>query len=261
MDASRLMLTDETWNLMADVLSQVKSRAGAPPALSDRDFVEAVLYLARTGCPWRDLPECFGNWDAVYQRFRRWEAAGYWQALFTGLPEDLEALAILFFDSTVIRAHPHAAGAPGKTGGQAAQDLGRSRGGFGTKIHLAAADERTTVAAVLTPGQTGDAPTFPAVRDAVPAACQPKSAAADKAYDSDAIRADLAKEGIEAVIPSLGCRKEPIPYDRKKYRERNRVERLVNRLKQFRRIATRYEKLSATFLALIHLTAALIMIK
>ena len=76
MDDSRLQLTDAIWDRLAAALAAVKSRAGAPPKQTDRDFIEAVLYLARTGCPWRDLPERFGNWGAVYQRFRRWEEAG-----------------------------------------------------------------------------------------------------------------------------------------------------------------------------------------
>ena len=112
---------------------------------------------------------------------------------------------------------------------------------------------------VLTPGQSGDAPTYPAVMGAVPEACPVDAVVADQAFDSDAIRADLEARGIEAVIPSLACRKEPIPYDKAKYRRRNQVERLFSKLKQFRRIATRYEKLDETFLAFIHLTAALIM--
>lgn len=101
--------------------------------------------------------------------------------------------------------------------GPAAQALGRSRGGFSTKIHLAA--------------------------------------------DSDAIRARLAARGIEALIPSLACRKEPITHDPIKVRERNRVERPIGKLKQFRGIATRYDKLAGTFLAFIHLAAALIVIR
>ena len=116
MDESRSMLTDATWGRMAAALAAVKSRAGAPPKPTDRDFVEAVLYLARTGCPWRDLPERFGHWDAVDQRFRRWERAGYWRALFAILPADLAGVETILRDSSVIRAHPHAAGAPKKKG-------------------------------------------------------------------------------------------------------------------------------------------------
>jgi len=114
MDDSRLLLTDEIWDRLSKALVGLKSRAGAPPKQSDREFIEAVLHLARTGEPWRDLPGRFGNWDAVYQRFRRWEKAGRWLKLFERLPADLQEVRNIFLDSTVIRAHPHAAGAPKK---------------------------------------------------------------------------------------------------------------------------------------------------
>ena len=68
MSEVRLILTDEMWIEIAPILAQVKHPAGRPPQQSDRMFVEAVLYLARTGTPWRDLPPCFGNWSAVYNR-------------------------------------------------------------------------------------------------------------------------------------------------------------------------------------------------
>ena len=113
----------------------------------------------------------------------------------------------------------------------------------------------------LTPGQQGDATVFTEVLDAVPAECPVQLAVADKAFDSDAIRSELRDRSIEAVIPPTASRSQVIPYNRRAYRRRNRVERLVGKLKQFRRIATRYEKLAATFLAFIHLTAAFIMIR
>ena len=75
-DESRLLLSDAAWARIAATLSGARSRRGAPPAVSDRLFVEAVLHRARAGCPWRDLPAHFGAWDAVYQRFRRCGAAG-----------------------------------------------------------------------------------------------------------------------------------------------------------------------------------------
>src|ERR1700735_5526054 len=165
-EAVRLVLDDATWEQIAAVLAEVKSRRGAPPTLDDRAFVEAVLHLARTGEPWRDLPRVFGNWDAVYQRFRRWLHAGHWQALFDRVGVDLRHLATAFYDSTIVRAHQHAAGAPHSAGGQETQALGRSRGGFSTKIHVAAADERTALAVVLTPGQQGDTTVFEEVQAA-----------------------------------------------------------------------------------------------
>ena len=139
--------------------------------------------------------------------------------------------------------------------------MGRSRGGFGTKVHLAAADEQTTLAAAVTPGQAGDAPQYPGLMAAVPEQCPVEAAGADKSYDSDAIRADLEGRGIEPVIPPRSNRTEEVRYDKTKYRRRNKVERLFNRLKQFRRVATRYDKLDETLLAFIHLAAALVMIR
>ena len=112
----RLLLTDEAWAELAPVLALLKSRAGSPPVLSDRLFIEAVLYLARTGTPWRDLPADFGHWDAVYNRFRRWERRGIWRRLWEHCQAGACPLARhLFIDATIVRAHQHAAGALKKT--------------------------------------------------------------------------------------------------------------------------------------------------
>ena len=114
----RLLLTDAAWAEIAPILAAIKSRAGSPPVLSDRMFLEAVLYLARTGTPWRDLPEAFGHWDAVYNRFRRWERRGLWRQLWERLQTDASPRTRhLFIDATIVRAHQHAAGALKKTAG------------------------------------------------------------------------------------------------------------------------------------------------
>ena len=99
----RLLLTDEVWAAIAPILATLKSRAGRPPVLSDRLFIEAVLYLARTGLPWRDLPKDFGRWDAVYNRFRRWEVRGIWRRLWEHLQtEDGPITCHLFLDATMV---------------------------------------------------------------------------------------------------------------------------------------------------------------
>jgi transposase len=94
------------------------SKAGKPAKQTDRDFMEALIWEARTGSPWRDMPAELGHWHNVYMRFRRWEAAGVWKRFWSALQEDaLEEAKELFMDSTTVRAHQHAAGAPKKTGG------------------------------------------------------------------------------------------------------------------------------------------------
>ena len=78
----------------------------------NRLFVDAVLWIARSGAPWRDLPEEFGNWNSVFQRFRRWAKKGVWERLFKEL-HDSPDFEYLIIDSTIVRAHQHAAGAKG----------------------------------------------------------------------------------------------------------------------------------------------------
>jgi transposase len=102
---------------------------------------------------------------------------------------------------------------------------------------------------------------FPALLAAVPEACPVDCVVGDRSYDSDAIRDGLTDRDIAAVIPGRRNRKVPVEHDPDLYRGRNRVERLVGKLKQFRRIATRYEKLAGTFLAMVHLAAAFLMIR
>jgi len=148
-----------------------------------------------------------------------------------------------------------------KNGGQAAQALGRSRGGLSTKIHAGCLDERTGVAFVLTAGQCHARPVCEAVFAQVPPAQPLTHAIMDKGYDSNPMRAQLVAHAMVPVIPSRSNRTAPLGYDKALYKLREKVERFFNNLKQFRRIATRYEKLSQTFLAFIHLVAAWIIIK
>ena len=148
-----------------------------------------------------------------------------------------------------------------KNGGPAAQALGRSRGGLSTTIHAGCRDARTGVAIVLTAGHCHESPVFETVCAQVPPEPVLPQAIMDKGYDSDGIREHLSAQDIVPVRLSKSNRRAPRDYDTALYKLREKVERFCNKLKQFRRIATRYEKLSQTFLAFIHLVAAWIMIK
>ena len=103
-------ISNESWALIKDLLP---GRAGQPGwiANDNRLFINAVLWIAKTGAPWRDLPERFGLWNSVWKRFDRWSRKGVWQRIFEVLQDpDLEYFII---DSTVVRAHQHAAGKKG----------------------------------------------------------------------------------------------------------------------------------------------------
>lgn len=126
----RRVLTDPIWKVLGPLVDAAKkSPVGDRPALPDREFLEAVLYRARTGLPWRDLPGEFGGWNAVYQRFKRWKLAGNFDRLFAALPADSPMRgAKLFIDSTTVRAHPHAAGAKKKSTRPRSRSGGRGAG-------------------------------------------------------------------------------------------------------------------------------------
>lgn len=107
------MLSDAQWARISELLPGKPTDKGGRAA-DNRLFVEAVLYTARVGNPWRDLPATFGNWHSVYVRFARWEANGVWSRIAEALRGEAD-LEELFIDSTVVRAHQHSAGAPKKT--------------------------------------------------------------------------------------------------------------------------------------------------
>ena len=221
-------------------------------AKDNRLFVNAVWYVATTGIPWRDLPERFGQWDTAYHRFNEWSTKGVWRRVFEAAQDpDLEWLMI---ESTVIRARQHAAG---MNRGEDDQALGRSRGGFGTKIHLAVASLGHPVSIEWSPGQ--DAEVTPAEK--LLGDHQPEAVVGDQGYDSEALVAAVERRGAEAVMPPKRNRVNPRGYDEVVYQERNKGERCVNALKPCRRVATRYEKTARNFLGMVLRAATMIWLK
>jgi transposase len=209
----------------------------------------------------------------VSSRFYRWGRSGVWQRVL----EELQALAdaegrvgweLHFLDSTVVRAHQHAAGARKASREPGDEALGRSRGGFTTKIHLRCEGYGKPVTFALTGGQVHDSRQAIALigRGAIRRIgrgrprLRPAKVVGDKAYSSRGIRLALRKRGITPVIPTKANERRQPDFDREAYRQRKIVERLINRLKNFRRIATRYEKRAANYLAMIHIAAILLWI-
>lgn len=234
-------ISDDNWARIEHLLPGRPGGHGGV-AKDNRGFINAVWYVAKTGIPWRDLPERFGKWDTAYHRFNEWCKKGVWAGVFEAVRDpDLEWLMI---DSTVIRAHHHAAG---MNGGADDQALGRSRGGFGTKIHLGVESLGLPLEIHLRPGQDADITHAPAVL----ADHHPEAVLGDKGYDSDAFAQSVEDRGAEVVIPPRSNRTAPRPYDPVVYKERNKVERCINRLKQFRRVATRYEKTARNVLGIV----------
>ena len=139
-------------------------------------------------------------------------------------------------------------------GGAHRRALGRSRGGFTSKLHCLADARGRPIAFHLTVGEAADCKAYDTLI-ALPER-SPKALLADKGYDPDAIRTDLARRNIQAVIPGRSNRRIKIEHDRALYRERNHIERYCGRLKINRAIATRYDQLAENFLSMVHNAAA-----
>jgi transposase len=149
-----------------------------------------------------------------------------------------------------------ARGGGSKKGG-ADQALGRSRGGFSTKIHIAVDALGNPVELILTAGQEADVTQAEAMIEARDA----DAYIADKAYDSDAVVRKIQEQGAEAVIPSKKNRKHLRDYDKHLYKERKKVEWFINLIKQFRRVATRYEKTGRNFLAFVQVASIMVLLR
>jgi transposase len=109
--SERLVLTDPQWARISGLIIGRPDQRGST-GRDNRMFVEGVLWLVRTGSPWRDLPEAFGEWNSVFRRFSRWSEKGVWFRLFEALADDPD-FEYLIVDSTIVRAHQHASGAKG----------------------------------------------------------------------------------------------------------------------------------------------------
>ena len=251
---SRGDLTDSEWRILDPLLP---NRGERGPAIVDkRRTVNGILWVLRTGAPWRDMPERYGNWNSVFVRFTRWSKLGVWDAAF-------ETLASLGPPADKEHRFHDRAGAPTcgrrKRGNQAREALGRSRGGFSTKIHLRTNAKGDPLTFDVTGGEAHEVKGYDTLMKLHDV--DPDRLLGDKGYDSDEIRDDLVERGIEPVIPPRSNRKTQIEYDREAYKRRNLIERCVNRLKQFRRIATRYEKTARAYLSMLCIAAARLWIK
>lgn len=222
----RYEITDQQWQLIAHLLPGKEGDVGVTAA-DNRLFINAILWIGRSGAPWRDLPERFGLWNSVYQRFRRWAKEGVWQAVFQALQDpDLEWLMI---DSTVVRAHQHASGQK-KTIRPANAQANRWAGGPGrrsdTKIHAAVDAPGNPLRIILTVGQRADC----TQAESLVADYEPGAVLADRGYDTDAFVDLLDGRQIEVVIPAKKNRLQQRAIDKNRYKDRNKVERFFNKL-------------------------------
>jgi transposase len=239
----RYELSDNEWGIIRAMLP---TKPRGIPRVDDRRVLNGIFWVLRSGAPWRDLPTIYGPRTTCYNRFVRWRRAGIWDRILQALTRAHDA-AVQMIDTSMVRVHQHACIAD--SGNQA---VGRSRGGLTSKLHVVVDGKGLPLRLGITAGQVHDNRLCSTLLSGL----TPRTMMlADRGYDADWIRALVNEQGAWANIPPKCNRRQPICFSPYLYRARNRVERFFNKIKHCRRIATRYDKLAANYLAFVQLAS------
>ena len=216
-------LSDTQWDRIKFVFEKPK-KVGRP-SLNPRTVFNAIMWILKSGARWRDLPARYGNWNSVYHKFRQWCRQGLFKRLMNQFTD--EATSLLEMDSTFCKVHQAACSAS-KT-----QAIGSSRGG---QIH----DSEKAIELLANIDLAG------------------KKVLADRAYSCDKIRSYLESHGAQVCIPDKVNFKVKHDFDVELYKQRNLVERFFQRIKNYRHIAFRFDKLADCFLNFVLLASVII---
>ncbi len=243
----RQMISEHQWSKLAPILEFQRVHV----SVKTRSFIEAVLWKLRAGAPWRELPECFGPYSTIFNRFNRWSKKACWRSIFHALNRDADN-EWNSMDATVIKAHQHSKGAAGKSD----EGIGKSIAGNTSKIHMLCDAHGNPIDFVITGGQVHDSK----VAATLIKACEAENLMADRAYHSSAIRQQCLEKGIQPIIPIKKNTVDELNlgFDSHLFKQRHVVENLFARLKHFRSIATRFDKTLINYSSMIFLACAYI---
>ena len=202
------------------------------------------------GCSWRAIDRPGASWNSIYQYYRRWSQSGLWEELLQRIQAEPTG-RLRFLDSSHVKVHAHGAN---PAGGQHAQEMGRTKGGLNTKIHALVDNRGRPVSVALSSGEAADVRIAPSLLSGITGGF----VVADKAYDTDSFRALLDQLGAIPCIPPKATRNVQLHYAKGTYRKRHRVENFFQKLKSYRRVATRYDKLAQTYFGFVLIASALI---
>ncbi|MDM1302727.1 IS5 family transposase, partial [Acinetobacter indicus] len=184
----RTMLTDQHWSKLENIFRNFRIYLKQ----NLRNFIEAILYRIRTGCPWRDLPAAFGKPNSIFKKFSRWSKDNKLLKIFKLISSDAD-LEWVFIDASHVRAHQHATGIKD-------QAISKSIGGNSSKIHLAVDSHGNPVQFLIEDGTTHDVKVAPKLVNNIDLH-ETEILCADKGYDSESLREQIEKTGTQANIP------------------------------------------------------------
>jgi transposase len=224
------------------------------PRVDDRRVLSGIVFVNRNGLRWRDAPSDYGPHKTLYNRWKRWGEMGVFLRMMEGLAAADADPKTVMIDATYLKAHRTASSLRVKKGGLG-RLIGRTKGGMNTKLHAVTDANGRPLSFFMTAGQVSDYTGAAALLDDLPKA---QWLLGDRGYDADWFRDALQAKGIQPCIPGRRSRLEPIKYDKRRYRRRSRIEIMFGRLKDWRRVATRYDRCPTVFLSAIALAATVI---
>ena len=244
-------INEAAWSKIFPILRECKDIYTRNEARC-KNFMEAIFWMARTGAQWREMHERYGKWNTIYSRFNAWSKKSIWEKLLVACATDPD-LEYIMIDATIVRAHACAAG----YGNQAEQALGRSKGGFTSKIHAKVDALGNPLKILLTPGQRNDVTQAKSLLEGQSG----DFTIADKGYDSDEVREVIKSNDSESVIPPRENRNTKYDYDKDIYKERHVIECFFGKIKHFRRIFSRFDKSARNFAAFLSFVGAMIWLR
>ena len=224
-------------------------RSHGKPRVDDRRVISGIIYVIRNGLRWKDAPQEYGPHKTLYNRFVRWSRRGVFERIFAGLagegpsPERIDP--------------PQGASDRCQSAEKGAlpRCIGRTKGGLNSKLHAVCDDRGKPIILLLSEGQMSDHTGARLLIEKLPPG---STLIGDRGYDSDHFRAALHVREIKPCIPPTKNRRQPIEYDKALYKQRHKIENLFARLKDWRRIAMRYDRCAHTFFSAICLAATVV---
>ena len=233
-------INKENWQRLYSILQRL-SGIRVKKESATHLFIEGVYFILKTGAQWRELPSYYGKWRSIHKRYESWCRKAIWNQILEIFSTDYDGESIMI-DATIVRAHPCAAGY--EKGQHDREALGRSKGGFTTKIHAVVDALGQGLKFSLTPGQRHDITQAPYLIEGFESC----NIIADKGYDSKQFIEQIDKQQCTPVIPPRSNRKDPREYDQYLYKERHLVECFFNKIKHFRRVFSRFDKKASSFM-------------
>ncbi|WP_108885921.1 IS5 family transposase [Pseudoprimorskyibacter insulae] len=224
------------------------------PRVDDLRVLSGIIFINRNGLRWCDAPREYGPPKTLYNRWKRWSRIGVFARIMDGLASEKADTRTVMIDATYLKAHRTASSLRGKKGGRG-RLIGRTKGGMNTKLHAVADMKGRPIRLFMTAGQVSDYTGAHALLDSLP---EEKWMLGDRGYDAEWFREALKDKGMKVCIPGRKSRKTPVRYDKRRYKQRNRIEIMFGRLKDWRRVAPRYDRCPIIYLSAIALAATVL---